>query len=54
MRWLLHLAGFILLAVAAVLCHWQVNGSDLADALTFGFAGLACWCVSTLAPGPPN
>jgi len=54
MRWFLHLAGFVLLVVAAVLTHWTVDGSTLADAMTFAFAGLACWCVSTLPPGPPS
>lgn len=53
MRWLLHLAGLVLLILAAVMCEWTIGGSTLADAFAVGFAGLACWCASGLSTPPP-
>lgn len=49
MRWFLHLAGLILLLVAALLCWKTVDGSTISDGIAFGFLGLACWCASGLA-----
>ena len=52
MRFLLHAAAVVLFVIAAVLAWHQIDGSTIADALCFGFAGLACWSLSTL-PNPP-
>ena len=52
MRWLLQAVAVLLFVVAAILTEHTVGGSDLADALCFGFAGLACWCASDLEEPP--
>ena len=52
MRWFLHLAGVILLVIAALLAEWPAHGSTLADALALGLAGIACWCASDLKAPP--
>ena len=52
MRWLLHAAGLVLLVIAAILTEHTIGGSDLADTFAFAFAGLECWCASSLTSPP--
>lgn len=53
MRWLLQAVAVVLFVIAAILTEHAIGGSDLADAFCFGFAGLVCWCLSSL-PEPPR
>lgn len=54
MRWFLHLAGVVLLAVAALMAEWTIGGSTLADAFAVAFLGLACWCAADLKAPPAS
>lgn len=48
MRFLLHVAGLVLLVLAAVVQFRWIDGTAGWNALGFGLLGLACWCASGL------
>lgn len=53
MRWLLHIAGLVLLLFAAVLQFRWADFTEGWNALGFGLLGLACWCAAGL-PAPTH
>lgn len=52
MRFLLQLAALVLFTLAA-LCAFGVGTFTVEDQLGLAFAGLACWCASSV-PAPPS